>query len=569
MMAIPGIIVGRRRWLLLKLIGNGFAQAAVAVAIALLVRRVFDQWINGGSLLPSWQDAATAATLIALAIAAAALRVRERIDAERLGQDYAYRVRLALFDHLSRLAPRALQQRSRGGHLLRFIGDLTALRQWVSLGMARLSVAAIIACFALGALAWVSTPLAIAVALVLLCGAGAALLTGRGMRSTVSESRRRRAVLAANINEKIAAMSVVQAFGQERREHRRLARQSRKLRHAMINRARVSGYLRGITEATNGIALALVLIMGAVVVNQGQTSAGSVVAALAILGMLTPALRELGRVHEYWYAYQVARKKIASFMAIEPLMAESPGAPELPVANGDISLRSIRLDGVFDNLEASAPGGSMVAVVGDNGVGKSSLFNLISRMHLPDAGEVLVDGGDLRDYSLSSIRRRIGMVSPDLPLLRGSIERNVRYRWHDAPAHEVQRVCARCGVDALAAGLPEGMRTRVGEGGMNLSLGQRQRIALARALLGNPKILLLDEIDANLDASSCALLDSVLQEFQGTVLLISHRLELVLKADIIWHLAGGVVLEAGSPDILLARPGPTHQLFHRKLKSVA
>ncbi|WP_428603713.1 ABC transporter ATP-binding protein [Sedimenticola sp.] len=568
-MAIPRIIAGRRRWLLLKLISNGFAQAGVAVATALLIRRVFDQWINGGLLLPSWWDAAIAASLIALALAAAALRVRERVAAEQLGQDYTYRVRLALFDHLSSLSPRTLQQRSRGGHLLRFIGDLTALRQWVSLGLARLSVAAIVACFALAALAWVSTPLAISVALVLLCGAGAALLTGRAMRAAVSESRRRRAALAANINEKIAAMSVVQAFGQQRRERRRLARQSRKLRQAMLIRARVIGYLRGLTEATNGIALALVLIMGAVVVNQGQTSAGSVVAALAILGMLTPALRDLGRVHEYWYGYQVARKKIASFMAIEPQMDALPGAPALPVTSGGISLCSIRLDGVFDNLEASAPGGSMVAVVGDNGAGKSTLFNLISRMHLPDSGAVLVDGGDLGDYSLSSIHWHIGMVSPDLPLLRGSIESNVRYRWRDAPSHEVQRVCVRCGVDALAAGLPEGMRTRVGEGGINLSLGQRQRIALARALLGNPKILLLDEVDANLDAGSCALLDSVLQEFQGTVLLISHRLELVLKADIIWHLAGGALLEAGSPDSLLMRPGPTHQLFQRKLKSVA
>jgi ABC-type bacteriocin/lantibiotic exporter with double-glycine peptidase domain len=186
-----------------------------------------------------------------------------------------------------------------------------------------------------------------------------------------------------------------------------------------------------------------------------------------------------------------------------------------------------------------------------------------ARLVQPDAGTVRLDGQDLAHHSLASVRAAISMAGPDLPLLRGSVDRNLRYRWPDAPADEVARVCALCGIDEILAALPEGAETRLSEGGGNLSAGQRQRIALARALLGEPRVLLLDEADANLDPGAAAVVDRVLAAFPGTVLLVTHRPERLAAADAIWHVSGGRLVETGPPDAVLAAVGPTRRLFAR------
>ena len=161
------------------------------------------------------------------------------------------------------------------------------------------------------------------------------------------------------------------------------------------------------------------------------------------------------------------------------------------------------------------------------------------------------------------------MVSPDLPLMRGTVGRNIRYRSPKASEAEVDRICALCGVDEILADLPGGMEARVAEGGLNLSPGQRQRIALARAMIGGPGILLLDEVDANMDPESARLIDKVLQTHEGRVLFGSHRPERVARADVIWHVAAGSIIEQGSPADLLHREGPTRRLLRRPLGLVA
>jgi ABC-type multidrug transport system fused ATPase/permease subunit len=555
--------------MLLKLIGIGFGQAGATIVTAWLVRFTFDRWVTAGSSSLGTLGIVVLLALFGAVAVNACLRLYERVTAERLGQDYAYTVRMTLYDCLGTLAPRALQCRSRGGNLLRFIGDLTALRQWVSLGLARVSVALVTTAAAVTAMAFINLALAGAIGIVLVAGACTALFSGRTMQNAVRESRRRRARLAANVNEKIACMPVVQMFDQIDRERTRLARQSRRLRDAMIDRARIVGRLRAVTESTNGIAVAVALMLGASEVSQGRASAGTVVAAMTVLGMLVPALRDLGRTHEYWHAYRVAREKIRAFLETPTLVAEVPNAAPLEAVDGAIEFRNINVDGIFHRLNASAGPGSVVAVVGPNGSGKSTLLNLAARLIDPDQGQVLVDGHNLAERRLASIRQNIGMVSPDLPLMRGSLERNLRYRYGDASEEELRRVCELCGVDQVIDELPLGLRSRLSEGGLNLSLGQRQRVALARALLGDPKILLLDEADANLDPVSVAALDRVLSRYSGSVLFVTHRLDRVAGADVVWYVDEGRIVQAGPPSRLLHEEGPTLQAFRRELSLAA
>jgi ABC-type multidrug transport system fused ATPase/permease subunit len=200
------------------------------------------------------------------------------------------------------------------------------------------------------------------------------------------------------------------------------------------------------------------------------------------------------------------------------------------VAKGCLEFRDAELDGSVKEFSGTAAAGKVTAIVGPNGAGKSTLLALAARLLDPDSGSVLLDGQDLATASLRSVRRHVALVSPDLPLLRGTVKHNLRYRNPGASEEEYQRVIRECRVDEILQELPKGERTRVSDAGTNLSQGQRTRIALARALLDNPTVLLLDETDANLDPRSAAILDDILERYAGTVLIVTHRIERVARA---------------------------------------
>ena len=192
--------------------------------------------------------------------------------------------------------------------------------------------------------------------------------------------------------------------------------------------------------------------------------------------------------------------------------------------------------------------GQKVAIVGPNGAGKSTLLSLVARLFDPDEGRIYLEGKNLLEYRFTSLRRSIGMVSPELPLLRGSIKRNLLYRFPKALPEEFEPIWKLCGVDEIIAELPEGLNTRIAERGQGLSTGQRQKISLARALLGNPPLLLLDEADANLDVQAAELLDRVLASYSGTVIIVTHRPERLSKVDLIWSLDQGSLVSVVTPE---------------------
>lgn len=546
---LPHVFIGRSRVLLLRLIGNGLGQALCTLATAFMVRYAFDTLLT-----PSAGRIGRPLLALGLGFAAAAaglawLRLTERVDAERLGQDYIHRTRTQAYRHLTALAPRALQRRSRGATMLRFVTDLNTLRNWISLGLARLAVAGITTVLTLIILATVNRVLALSVSGVLLLGALAVALQGSALQQSVREARRRRSRLAADLNDRIASMAVVQAFGQARREQRRAAKQSRNLKTAMIQQARAVGRVRAAAEAAVATSSAVVVLVGVLEVGGGRATPGTVVAALSIIGLLVPALRDLGRVFEYHRSAQVAREKLRDFLSTPTLVQELKGAPDLHPGPGQLAFERVSLEGALYNVSATAEGGQVVAVAGHNGAGKSTLFELAARFIDPDEGRVLLDGQDLKGCSLASLRRAVSVVSPDLPLLRGTVTRNLRYRAPHASEEELARVWQLCRLDAVVSALPNGKDTKIRDGGSNLSAGQRQRLALARALLGGSRLLLLDEADANLDPEATEILDEVVQELRGrvTVLFITHRPARLEKADVVWQLEDGSLLRVARP----------------------
>ncbi len=566
----PQLLSGPRRSMLGRLIAIGVAQAAMTLASAWLVHAFFDHAVKGRDV------ASTAAWLIAALVAAGAalawLRTVERVQAERMGQHYAAELRLGLFDALAGQSPRRLQSRSRGGTLLRFMGDVKGVRRWVSLGLPRLAVGAVCAGLALIALAvmdpWVSLAAILGFAL---SGVALAWLTMR-VEPVVREARRRQARLAADVNDRIAAIAVVQVFDQVGREKRRLGRQSDALAHAMVDQMRGVSLLRSAAEFGGALASALVLFAGAVEVGRGMIELADVVGSLAVVGLIAPAFRDLGQVLGYWRSAQVSLGKIEEFLSA-PKLATRHGADAPPALPGrgkpiEVCFEGATVGDALREFSARVEAGRKIAIVGPNGSGKSTVLGLVARLVDTDAGEVRLEGHAVQAYPLSELRARLGVVTPDLPLLRGSIDRNLAYRKPRANAQERARVEAMCGVDELLTSLPQGALTRVSEGGGNLSYGQRQRIAWARAMLGRPGLLLLDEADANLDPLSATRLNEMLDGYKGTVLMVTHQLTRVMQADEVWYLDRGCLVERGTPQELMGRVSRTRQLFRRGVREL-
>jgi ABC-type multidrug transport system fused ATPase/permease subunit len=554
---LPRLLRGKRSRLLALLVANGVAQASAAYAITRLVRLTFHHIghaasVSAGSLAP------LAVALTGAAVALGLLRARERADAERLGQSYVHALRTVMYERLSELSPRTLEGRSQGAVMLRFVNDLTSVSRWVSLGLARLVVGTTFFAGALVALALLSVPIAAAVAAVVVLGAAAALLAARALNSSSREARRKRSRLAANVNEKLGSMAVVQVFGQAEREQKRLRRQSTKLRRAMVAKAAAAGRLRGLSEITVTMASIAVLLVGAHEVGTGHATRSTILAALAIMGLLVNPLRDLARVNEYRTNARISFEKITTLLETPNQLREKPGAPDLSPREGRLELVGVSVDDALREVSAVAEPGTVTAVVGPNGAGKSTLLAVAARLIDPDRGHVLLDGQDLAEHSVESVRRAISMTGPDLPLLRGSVDDNVRYRSPEAPPEEIERVVALCSLEQVFAELPAGRETKVLAGGRNLSAGQRQRLALARALVGDPVVLLLDEADANLDAEARGLLEHIVatQRGRATVVVVTHRPELVELADAVWQLHDGrleVVSTASREPAMLSR----------------
>jgi len=345
--------------------------------------------------------------------------------------------------------------------------------------------------------------------------------------------------LAGNINEKIRTFNVLQAFNQTGRERKKFRRQSQQLRDALVSRAWAAGLMRIVTEGSTAASMGLILSLGALEVFKGMTSAGNVVAAMAVVGFLSNAFRDLGRAHEHRQNAHVSEQKILEFLKTRTMRGRSSKLPPLVVTEGTVSFEDICLDGGLKDVTATAPGGSRIALIGPNGAGKSTLLQVAARQIDPDSGKVMIDGQDLVKCNLESVRSVIGMISPDLPLLRGSVRYNLLYRWPCATESEIARVRKLCRIDEFLETLPGREEYRLQEAGQNLSLGQRHRLMIARAILGNPALLIVDEIDANLDPQAAEVLNQVIDEFSGTILMVTRGKNRLDRADYFWHFDGG------------------------------
>lgn len=532
-MRLPRLYRGERRVIFGRLLANGLTQGLLAVCGAWLVMRIFDQ-VGHTAEIPLLLFAGLLGTVMAGAL----LRRFERVQAESLGQHYARSLRSRLYVGVLRSDPRRFQKRRKGAVLLKFVGDLSAVRRWISLGLARLLVSGVAVFIALSALVYVHWPFALGVAAVLSLSAMLVLRQSTRLRCAIAEARRSQAGLAGNISEKLNNLLTVQAFGQIKRERRLLRRQSDRLLQTSVAKAEKIGNLRATIDATAGACVAMVLLL-AFVAPPADMSAGMIAAMISIIGFLTPPLRDLGRVQEYWLASQVANANLLRLSDGIRRLPERRHDKALFLQQGEIRFVDVSVRGAVNRVTATAEGGSRIAVMGGNGSGKSTLLGLAGRLFDPDKGRVLIDGQRLSRVALSSVRQQIAYVSAEIPLLRGSLRRNLCYGAGRVEADRLQQILEESGLNDLVDQLPDGLQTRIAESGASLSQGERIRVSLARALLRKPNILLLDEADANLDARAIRILDDVVRRFSGTILMVTHRPSALRLCDRRWVMEDG------------------------------
>jgi ABC-type bacteriocin/lantibiotic exporter with double-glycine peptidase domain len=381
------------------------------------------------------------------------------------------------------------------------------------------------------AIGWNAPVLAGAVTGVVCLGSVAAARVGRPLQQSLRRQRRARSRLATNVGEKLDALRTIQVSGRGHREARRIDRQGAELSRHGAARGRASAALRFWSQLTNGMSAAVALWIGALEVGAGRATAGDVVAAMTVLGLIGPPVRELARAFEVWQAMRITRGKLTAFLALgrRRIDVQSPVQTQ-----GLLELQDVRVGGSPPRTARVVPG-TLIALVGENGAGKSTWLRVLAGLQAAEGGRVLLDGADVARMDAEVRRKHVGLAAPDLPLVAGSVSKNVRYRWPRPTPEALGEALHVAGIGSLGAAGGEALGRRVGELGRELSSGERARVGLACAILGHPALLLLDEVDAHLDGPSRARLAQWLRGYPGVVVVASHDPEIVAAAKQVWR----------------------------------
>jgi len=526
-----------------KLAVIGAVEAGLAVALALQIKSVLNSKPSGqtGSTVSDHTMLTSGGILLLIVLVSGFLKWRERVEAERLGQNYVHKIRLGLFDHLSRLSFRVLARKRKGPLLLRFMNDLTALRQWVTIGLSRLVISLIITITGLSALFFINTDIAIALTVLFFLGGVCAFLLGRSVNLSVRNARKRRSILASGITEKMLTMPSIQVLARRQKERRDFQIKSGKLKTAMGERASFIGLLRGLTRVVGSLAIVITVFIGALGLQSGQINTGELLAAIALVTFLSPALYDLGRVYEYWHGAQIAQEKINNLLKLGPTILSPPKGQRARLGRFDLNFKSVSYAPALKDINVRTVPSDKIALFGANGAGKSTLLHLVMRLDDPDDGEIRLGGKSIDRYGIGSLRRAVTLVSSDAPLFKGTVESNLCYPNDQINIDTGKQFLLDLGLDIDNRKSVFWRGRAIREGGANLSKGEISAILIARAFLMQPKILLLDEIDVHLDKKMKAAFYRALDAYKGTVIAASHDPAILSLCNKVWHLQEGEI----------------------------
>ena len=392
---------------------------------------------------------------------------------------------------------------------------------------------------------------------------------GRKLKKSGTVIQERLADINSLLQESIAAVRVVKSFVRERYEIERFRRQNELNFQAEMKNVQLSSLLTPTVEFLAAITVTIILWIGGYEVVQGEITAGSLVAFLTYAVNLANPVKRIGRIYGAVQRAMAAADRVFDVIDMEETIHDREGAVPLPEIEGRVAVKDVSFSykegaPALSHVSLEASPGQLVAFVGPSGAGKSTIANLIPRFYEVNEGVIEIDGHDVRDVTLDSLREQIGIVPQETMLFSSSVRENIRYGRLDATDEEIEEAARAANAEEFILQLPEGYETKIGERGLNLSGGQRQRIAIARAILKNPRILILDEATSALDTESEKIVQAALDKLMvgRTSFAIAHRLSTIFNADCIYVIDGGHIVEQGTHAELLAAGGLYSTLYN-------
>jgi ATP-binding cassette, subfamily B, multidrug efflux pump len=561
------------------------ATGTLAMAIPYLLKRAVDTIAAGGAASSiGW----LAAGIVCIALAQSVVRTLSRFVIFNVGRDIEYDLRNDLFAHLERLPLGYYQQQQTGDLMSRLVNDITAVRMLLGVGFLNLINTPIYYVYAVTIMVSMDWRLTLAslvpYPLVLLI----VKRTSRQLMERTLKTQEGLAAMSSRVQENLSGIHVVQAYVREQAEVDAFARLNEEFSAQNMALAKVRGIIMPVMRAVSTLGTLVVLWYGGLRVIAGVLSLGDLVAFIGYLHILAWPTMALGWMLSIVQRGRAALQRLEMIFRAEATIDDRASPPDDRASPPDDRLAAplerpltgaIGFHGVefaydgkangrraLSGIDLDLPAGATLAVVGRTGSGKTSLVQLLPRLHDVTAGSITLDGRDVRTIPLGELRRAIGYVPQDPFLFSRSVRDNIRFGAPEAGDDDVRRVAAMAALDRDVAELPRGYDTIVGERGITLSGGQKQRVTLARALIVDPTILVLDDALSSVDTETERRILERLREVmhQRTSILIAHRISTVMAADVILVLDDGRVVEIGDHQSLLARDGFYADLFRRQ-----